>query len=810
MSNLYLYNYNNYFNRIVKKESTLADYGAPIYSLMNTNFDMNDSVTSSHTINYPNFDGDYVIITDNENNITSHWFVMENKKQRGGQHTLYLRRDLIVDNYDKVINAPCLINRAMIKDVNNPLLFNSEGFSFNQIKKEELLLKQKGFSTYFYALYFAKNTPAKSKSLIIKPETYDFTINQPIAQSIYATATHTKMTNPSMSLWWIEDMHWYSDTPSKAKQTHITRVYSDSDISTQYPVTIDRTEVDDVLWIVEENVTSKIEGALQNHYADIVNAIRTERNLTETNLTDSQLNEIINANGKVVYDSTGHKYKISVQYSYSSGISFYSQEDSTLSSLVEGYIQNTPGLEIWGDFGDMAVMGHYALRTVSVSYTEIASTEESIDWSIDFTNMVNTKAPYNIILIPANNGAVKYTEKGTIGEETIYTDRTRNLDEETNKLMLDSIIAEYGTQYIYDVQIIPYYDDINRIEQFGDYIDLTYRELSDSEFNKEFYIDSISSKNIAWFIHYLRNISFTFNTNLPLSSFREATSDMSAIDKKVFSETTLYRLVSPNFNGIFEFNPVKNGGINYINVDVTLRPYNPYIHVNPDFKELYGSDFDDARGLICQGDFSLPLITDQFKTYEVNNKNYQNIFNRQIEHMDFEYGLQRAEAIFGATVGSIGAGVSGGLVGGKVGGIGGAVAGAIGGTVASAIGGAVDYNILKQRQAENKDLMIDNFKYQLGNIKALPFTINKIDPFTKNNKIWPILEIYSSTEQEKILLRNYLSYKSMTINAIGSIGEYIQDEKTYISGSLIRLEGLDCQMHEAQEIYDEIMKGVFI
>ena len=30
----------------------------------------------------------------------------------------------------------------------------------------------------------------------------------------------------------------------------------------------------------------------------------------------------------------------------------------------------------------------------------------------------------------------------------------------------------------------------------------------------------------------------------------------------------------------------KNGGVSKVNVDMTLRPYQPYIHINPDFKNL--------------------------------------------------------------------------------------------------------------------------------------------------------------------------------------------------------------------------------
>ena len=69
MSKLYLYNYNNYYNRIFKRESSLANYGTPVYTLENTNFRYADGVDTDHIINYTGNDGDYVIITDNENNI---------------------------------------------------------------------------------------------------------------------------------------------------------------------------------------------------------------------------------------------------------------------------------------------------------------------------------------------------------------------------------------------------------------------------------------------------------------------------------------------------------------------------------------------------------------------------------------------------------------------------------------------------------------------------------------------------------------------------------------------------------------------
>ena len=77
-------------------------------------------------------------------------------------------------------------------------------------------------------------------------------------------------------------------------------------------------------------------------------------------------------------------------------------------------------------------------------------------------------------------------------------------------------------------------------------------------------------------------------------------------------------------------NAAKNGGVSFFNIDCTYKPYNPYIHVNPNFGRLYGGDFDDSRGLIVGGDFSLPQTTSAWESYQLSNKNFQASFDRQI------------------------------------------------------------------------------------------------------------------------------------------------------------------------------------
>ena len=118
--------------------------------------------------------------------------------------------------------------------------------------------------------------------------------------------------------------------------------------------------------------------------------------------------------------------------------------------------------------------------------------------------------------------------------------------------------------------------------------------------------------------------------------------------------------------------------------------------------------------------------------------------------------------------------------------------------------------MLKDRQAEDKSLAFDSFNYQLGNIKAQPHSINKVTPLTYNNKKFPFLEKYVATEQEIGVLKNKIKYSSMNVNAIGTIQEYLQSDKTFICGDLIRLEDTGLSAHEVNEIYKILKEGVYI
>ena len=283
---------------------------------------------------------------------------------------------------------------------------------------------------------------------------------------------------------------------------------------------------------------------------------------------------------------------------------------------------------------------------------------------------------------------------------------------------------------------------------------------------------------------------------------------------KMDSQCDMYRLLSPNYQGSFDFNVAKNGGsVQYFTAYCTYKPYTPFIKVCPAFNFVYGMDYNDNRGLICGGDFSLPRISSAWQSYQLNNKNYQNIFNRDIQNLDFTMDIEMRNQLISGGVGVFadtakGAGAGMFLAGGNPVG---AVLGAGVGAITSGVGYAVDVETLNRSQRETRQYTIDKYNYQLGNIKALPYTLTKVGAFDISSKIFPVLEYYTCSDAEKEALRNKIKYESMTVMAIGKLGDYIStDELHYFKGELIRCDDIADDYHMLETIYYELLKGVFI
>ena len=188
MTILLLKGYNNYFNRIVKQEADITAYKSASTSYLeyaNVNFDPQDGIMTSlvvggdtqkkvETVNNEQVEKildfesggspDYLIVHDNTT-INSRWFVVECVRVRAGQYKLALKRDVLVDFYSQVMNSPCFVEKGSINDVYSPLLLNSEGMRFNQIKQSEDFIKDNTHCAWLVG-YVKKNIDASDLNTV--------------------------------------------------------------------------------------------------------------------------------------------------------------------------------------------------------------------------------------------------------------------------------------------------------------------------------------------------------------------------------------------------------------------------------------------------------------------------------------------------------------------------------------------------------------------------------------------------------------------------------------------------------------------
>ena len=415
---------------------------------------------------------------------------------------------------------------------------------------------------------------------------------------------------------------------------------------------------------------------------------------------------------------------------------------------------------------------------------KIEPREVNISTTVPSTRYKAPESPYDIFCLP-------YSDELTInkGGET-YIAKT---DKFAALTIAQGIAAAVGSGNIYDVQLLPYCPVRYCIQDDGSF-----------DIGTAIYNDVLADTNKVSVLLWATsdNVSFTIPVSIP--------EKQDVVEKKVASETEFIRIVAPNYSNSFQFNPQMNNGLTEISVLCCYKPFNPYIKVQPSFSGMYGASYNDARGLVALGDYSLAQITSAWANYELQNKNYQSAFNREIQNLEVNNAVQREQEKWAVGAGALSAAVGGAAAGGMAGGlIGAGIGGAVGGA-ASLLGGLRDIELNETLRNEALDYRKDMFGYQLGNIRALPYGLAKTSAIAPDNKLVPFIEFYSCTPEEKDALRNKIKYNGCTIMMIGTIANYIRQEKTYIKGRLIRLEGLAEDYNLCKALADEIYKGVFI
>ena len=780
---LYILSYNNYYNRLVKSFDNMEDYEPyVIYTLQTTNFSPNDGVNTQHVIGVGEYDGtgDYLIALDDYGKIVSRWFIIDSVRTRAGQYNLTLRRDLVVDYYNIIVQSPMFIEKATLP-YSSPLLFNEENFAVNQIKQKETLLKDKSNIPWIVG-YYSKGS-ALQGTVNINEEVDAIPLNiSTIEDWEYYQYKQTELIGPASYGAYIFK---YADGPILSLSYFKAEVNADNGNTNRTQIPTQTAYLQHIGTLLTE---SKFKEAFVSYGLSKLNP--SAYSGAETN---SKVLDLNSYSGSVVKTLDGKYHQISVNsvqrtntINIASGELFNQLSDIVLNNL--GMI---------GEPNASTFTYKFTAQYYSVTIKELTNLETK--YNITNNKLVTTDAPWDIFAIPF--GAMKVT---TEDNKTLQT----NADIGIAAAM--AIQAQQSGR-VYDIQILPY---------------LPMQELlTTSGFNEIRLTDprqysKILDKDNATVGIILNANKSRFNFKISDISDPKFKVAQSNIEKKVRNECDKWRLTSPNYSNYFDFSVQKNGGISYFDVDCEYKPFTPYIHLNPNFSYLYGYDDNSPRGLVLGGDFSISQIIDQWQQYQIQNKNFQNIFDRQIQNMEVTNKYQKLSEQITAITGTVSGGVAGagtGLIA-SGGNPYAAIGGAIVGTAASAAGGVADVMIKEKLRNEAMDYTKDLFGYQLGNIQALPNTISKVSALNNNNKIFPILEYYTCTEEETKAFLNKVAYNGMTTMVIGKIEDYVgnsweyQDitDKGYIKGQLIKFNDDGEDFHVVNEIAAELNKGVYI
>lgn len=786
MSAIYCISYNNYFNRTVKREESLAAYlGANNsnvrHSEANFNFNPADGANTAITVgrseNPANDYGDYLLVVEN-GEIVSRWFILDEDRLRGKQYKLNLRRDIVVDYYEQVLASTAFIEKGLPNE-DSALIFNSEGISLNQIKKGETPLIDDSKMAWICG-FVDREAPAKTIS-----------INSTVIPDIKVDSLTDWSFYQYVGIGVIDDLY----PPVRAYIRPFTsRDYKKATfIETGVGISNDSTSTFSNYFYTGGD--SAFENYLDQYRWTIINkattSVRDYFTNVPTYITPSTWMEILALKGKILQVGQNKFYKIDYEVSkYNQTVKI--EEDKGTSDLYtylntvfksySGYVSGTPTYE--------ARLGRSVL---TLKLTEVAEGEYTIDYPGKTEKIINKNAPFDLFCIP-------FSDDMKI--------KAGNSEFQANKEFAMSIGSEIARNLgaaCYDVQLLPFCPMTGfTIEDNGTTFNINSTDTKRRTFVKN------ANKEDVYVLFWSAASSGTKNI------FKSDQTPYATVsNKKIENECDFYRLVSPNYNGQFEFSAAKNGGIQYFNVDYTYLPYSSYIHVNPNFSDLYGQDFNDARGLICQGDFSIMYLSDAWVNYQIQNKNYNNIFDREIQNMDTVHSIENKQkriagainaAATGATVAAAGSGIIGKVVSAGAGVI---AAGA------SYAGAEADILFGNKIYEENKSYKKDIFEYSLDNIRALPNSIAKTTAYNENNKIFPVLEYYSCTDEEKNILAKEIAQRGMTIGSIDYISSYAYNTweyngivaRNFIKAQLIKTDIED--NHIADVLSTELAKGLY-
>lgn len=773
MSRIDIFNYNNYYNRLFKREANLDAYiaaGTNHFAFSKINFFKNDGVMTTQTLNFavgqtmP--DPDYLIVSDENKNIKSRWFVVESHWNRDLQLSLRLVRDVLVDFYDDYKNEDFYCEKGPIPTGYSDLIYNDEGMTFNQILKSRTLLRPTSGATSRYIVGYIDKTWAGGKVYYAEANhIYDTWDECPLnifknGNGVLADPTEAvcriKLSDQAKFSGWPDIGSGFTGTiritPSGARSMGAITANSD---------TLNCFGAENLTSTHADVAVSSAKTNCSNFYHKVWKDLRDNlgfRDFSEFNAYDGT---------KILVN--GIMYEVSI----TSDGAQYAWTPSSLTneeSDIAYYIMNALDLVNEQPYLDLSAFGGTASHNPNIDFALNYNA-----YTVTFTEVTDGSG-VTVVTIPASR-----TTNNILPYDIMYA-----VENSETRNFFTYLASQYmGGHVIYDLQVLPF----SPASSAGE-----------------------SSMSVG-----SNTVYFTKNDSIHGTFFHDAIATYSTNQqKKRGAVQDLCRLYGPSGATCWEFNPAKIGGVpaNSIKYEVTFAPYSPYIHVFPTFGAIYGSvnrDYSapllgESRGLVCSGDFSIPYSTNNWATYKINNSAFQLAHDRQIRNMAVNFTAERINEAVGAVGGVLSGTIQGGMLG---------PAGAVAGALGAGITGGAQIAMNDILRKEEMSFAEDMFGYQLRNVQAQAQPLAHTNFLSIGVSYFPYIEYYSSTDVEKTILTDRLMINGCSLGVVVTVAQMLSAAgasgtmSKFFKGRLVKFAGSE-DTHIVSAINAELAKGVRI
>lgn len=397
--------------------------------------------------------------------------------------------------------------------------------------------------------------------------------------------------------------------------------------------------------------------------------------------------------------------------------------------------------------------------------TDFNKTQIVID--LDSDDLVNE--PYYILAVPLYNVKI-------VGNSETY-----NIEKDQAFNIWNSIILQLSGDngYMVDAQIYPYCPPLKNVSTVLDGIPL-FR---------------------------INKTSYEYSANINLRPYSDV--------KKEYILNN-YAIISPEQSSKFKFSYYDyftkieddkgvNNATEQIKIKTALKPFSliSAAVIVPGANALVGMTYDsDLRGSMPSANgFECSLANNAFETYKRQNSNYQQIFNVEQQQLIKEHEVEKVNNTASAIINTASSTAFGAIAGASLtqSAFG---TGAVGGTVGAAAFGGLTAAAMTMQNNANAELMayeeqIQQIKFdlQIGTIKNLPNSVNRISTFNELilKDFWYVIETYKSSPYEYNVVLNYINNYGYSIGVFDFFINY-QKDGWFLKGEIIK-SSYDTNLH---------------